>query len=384
MAVWIGGARAAVVRVNTTAPYEVVVGRGLLRAADGVLARAGLVMTGAVGDTHAPAVVVTNRTVARHWLGDLQAGLEAWRPAAAMIGDGEAQKALATASGLYDFLAGHGCDRATVVVGLGGGVVCDLAGFVAATYMRGLPLVNVPTTLLAQVDAGFGGKVAVDHPRGKNLVGAFYQPRAVICDVAALSTLPGPVYRDGLAEAVKTAVIGGEGVLRSLETASPALAERDPAALADLVGACVRIKTALVERDERDEGGRMALNLGHTFAHAIEAATGFGTVSHGAAVSVGMRIAGRLAELHGVAETGLGERIGGLLGGFGLPTMLSHLPGAPRAAALRPYLGQDKKRAGGMPRYVLARRPGDVIVAQDVDETLVNEAMAWAEGVSRE
>lgn len=368
-------------RVHTPLPYDVIVGEGMLREAGPILEAAGLAQGEAPGPRSA--VIVTNPTVAQHWLEELEAGLHRIPHSTAMVGDGERHKTLATVAHLYDSLIDRGCDRQTVIVTLGGGVVCDIGGFVAATYLRGVPLVHVPTTLLAQVDASVGGKTGVDHPRGKNLIGAFYQPRAVICDVRTLTTLPEPVYRDGLAEAVKTALVGGEQMLRSIETSVTALVRRDPATLRELVEACVRTKAGIVERDERDTGQRMALNLGHTFGHAIEAAVGFGAVSHGAAVSVGMCIAGRLAALCGIGSQALADRTERLLVALGLPVRLSQLPGMLRAADLMPPLIQDKKRVNGKQRYVLARGPGDIIVTSDVDERLVDAARAWAEGDDR-
>ncbi len=385
-----GAGSVAVVRVNTTVPYDVHVGPGVLGEAGRILSAAGASPANRAGRSSGAGrshVIVTNPTVAAHWLDGLEAGLGGQRPLpdrhTAKIGDGERYKTLETASCLYDFLIDRRCSRDTVILSLGGGVVSDVAGFVAATYMRGVPVVHFPTTLLAQVDASVGGKVAVDHPRGKNLIGAFHQPRAVVCDVAVLATLTEDVFREGLAEAAKTALISGEDMLTQMETNTSSLARRDPAALRELVTACVRVKAGLVEQDEHDTGPRMALNLGHTFGHAIEAADGFETVRHGAAVSVGMCVAARLAELCAAAPPALTLRTERLLSGLGLPVRLSQLPGALRASDITPHLRQDKKRLDGKQRYVLARGPGDITVASGIAENLVHAALTWAEGDDR-
>jgi 3-dehydroquinate synthetase len=227
--------------------------------------------------------------------------------------------------------------------------------------------VQLPTTLLAQVDASIGGKVAVNHPAGKNLIGSFHQPIAVVADLQTLATLPEAVYREGLAEVVKTAIVGGEGLVSLLEDNADTILARDPAVMTTIVTCCARVKAHLVEADERDTGHRMALNLGHTFAHAIEVEAGFGPVSHGHAVAVGLLLAAALAEETDFARPGLTQRTRSMIRALGLPTTLADLPIALSAVKLVEHLQQDKKRRDGSVRYVLARAPGDIVVRGDID-----------------
>ena len=227
-----------------------------------------------------------------------------FRTAVSVLPSGEAQKSLVMASHLYDGLAEIRADRRTLVVAVGGGVIGDLAGFVAATYNRGLPLLMVPTTLLAMVDSSVGGKVGVNHARGKNLIGAFHQPAGVWIDTAVLDTLPDREYRSGLAEVVKYGVILDAGLLRlaGARTSTPVLA-REPEAVRHIVGRSCRLKADVVERDERETTGlRAVLNYGHTFAHAFETVGGYGTWLHGEAVAAGMVCASRLAERRGLID----------------------------------------------------------------------------------
>jgi 3-dehydroquinate synthase len=313
------------------------------------------------------AFVVSDEHVAPH-LGPLTESLEkaGFRTASATLPAGETQKSLAAASGLYDHLAELRADRKTLVVALGGGVVGDLAGFVAATYNRGLPLLMVPTTLLAMVDSSVGGKVAVNHPRGKNLIGAFHQPVGVWIDTAMLETLPDREYRSGLAEVVKYGVILDADFFAYLEAHSRELRSRDPAAVAHVVAHSCRLKARVVEQDEREETGlRAVLNYGHTFAHAFETVGGYGAWLHGEAVAAGMVCASRLAERRGLIPAAVTERQIWLLEAFGLPTAP---PRAWPAEQLLAVMQSDKKNLAGRLRFVLPRRLGEVALFADVPE----------------
>ena len=350
-----------IVKVDLSRPYEIHVGYGLLTRLPKTLSSAGVVL----GDCRA--VVVSDETVGRLWLDPLSQAVGTSMAGSLLIPGGEGGKSLVSAGKIYDFLIDRHCDRDTVVLALGGGVVGDVAGYAAATYLRGIRVVQLPTTLLAQVDASIGGKVAVNHPAGKNLIGSFHQPSAVVADLQTLATLPEAVYREGLAEVVKTAIVGGEDLVSLLEENAEAVLSRDPALMTMIVTCCARVKANLVEADERDTGQRMALNLGHTFAHAIEVAAGFGAVSHGHAVSVGLSLAAVLAEETDFAQLGLARRTRSMLRALGLPTTLADLPIALSAAKLVEHLQQDKKRRDGSVRYVLARAPGDIVVRGDLD-----------------
>ena len=258
-----------------------------------------------------------------------------------------------------------GGGRDSAVVALGGGVVCDLAGFTAATYLRGVPFVPVPTTLLAMVDAAVGGKTAVDHPRGKNLIGAFHAPSAVFADVATLATLPEREFRSGLAEAVKTAVVGDAALFRKIERSPASLLLRQPAALADLVAACCRVKARIVEADELDANRRALLNFGHTLGHALEHRLHY-RMPHGEAVAVGMVLEARLASRAGLLSRRDADRIEALLDRLGLPTSL---PRGVSPAKLLAAARTDKKARRGELRYALPRKIG-AMARQGAEYTL--------------
>jgi 3-dehydroquinate synthase len=285
---------------------------------------------------------------------------------------GETQKALGVASHLYDCLAEAQADRRTLVTAVGGGVIGDLAGFVAATYNRGLPLFMVPTTLLAMVDSSVGGKVAVNHPRGKNLIGSFHQPVAVWIDTAFLDTLPDREYRSGLAEVVKYGVILDAEFFTYLEDHADAILRRDPEAVRHVVARSCSLKADVVQRDEREETGlRVVLNYGHTFAHAFETVGGYGAWLHGEAVSAGMVCASRLAERRGLIGPDVTDRQVRLLRKFGLPTGPRRWPTEALVAVMR----NDKKSVGGRLRFVLPRRLGEVALFDDVPEEEVRRLL---------
>ncbi len=297
----------------------------------------------------------------------VRAALQAagFRTTTALLPPGERQKSLATAATLYDRLADFGADRKTLVVAVGGGVIGDLAGFVAATYARGLPLLMVPTTLLAMVDSSVGGKVGVNHPKAKNLIGAFHQPAGVWIDTAALDTLPDREYRSGLAEVVKYGVIFDAELFSFLEANSAAVLAREPAVVRHLVARSCRHKADVVEHDEREESGlRALLNYGHTFAHAFETVAGYGTWLHGEAVAAGMVCASRLAERRGLVGPEVTGRQRQLLASFGLPVRSGVWPTDALLATMR----SDKKAVAGRLRFVLPRRIGAAELFDDVPE----------------
>jgi 3-dehydroquinate synthase len=278
---------------------------------------------------------------------------------------GEAQKSLNSAALLYDNLVNLHADRRTLVVAVGGGVMGDLAGFVAATFNRGLPLLMVPTTLLAMVDSSVGGKVGINHPRAKNLIGVFHQPIGVWIDSATLATLPNRDFRSGLAEVVKYGVILDADFFALLEENADAILQRDEEAVRHIVARSCQLKADVVEKDEREETGlRAVLNYGHTFAHAFETAAGYGGWLHGEAVAAGMICASKLAERMGRIGPDVTERQLKLLRAFGLPTQPEPWPVADLLATMR----SDKKAVAGKLRFVLPSRLGAVELVDDVPE----------------
>jgi 3-dehydroquinate synthase len=300
-----------------------------------------------------------------------------FRTTLATLPYGEGQKSLAVASRLYDQLLDAQADRRTLVVAVGGGVIGDLAGFVAATFARGLPLLMVPTTLLAMVDSSVGGKVAVNHPRAKNMIGTFHQPVGVWIDTHALDTLPDRDYRSGLAEVVKYGVILDAELFAYLEANAGAVLAREAGVVRHLITRCCRLKADVVEKDEREETGlRAVLNYGHTFAHAFETAAGYGAWLHGEAVAAGMICASRLAQRRGLIPAELTERQERLLQQFGLPTAPEPWPADDLLATMR----TDKKALAGKMRFILPRRLGEVVLVEDVPEAAAREVLVAANG----
>ncbi|MBL8340154.1 MAG: 3-dehydroquinate synthase [Rubrivivax sp.] len=271
-----------------------------------------------------------------------------------LLPDGEAHKDSTSLQRIYDHLLQHGCDRRTHLVALGGGVVGDITGFAAATYMRGVPFVQVPTTLLAQVDSSVGGKTAINHPLGKNMIGAFHQPLRVVCDLDTLTTLPQRELAAGLAEVIKYGPIQDDGFLGWIEDHLAALLDRQPAALRHAVRRSCEIKAAVVGADERESGLRAILNFGHTFGHAIEAGLGFGTWLHGEAVGCGMVLAARLSAELGLVPGAYVERLCALIGRAGLPVVAPAMPPERWLQLMR----LDKKAEAGEIRFVVIERPG--------------------------
>lgn len=285
---------------------------------------------------------------------------------------GEGSKSFVCFQQIIDWLVEHHAERAEPVVALGGGVVGDLTGFVAASYRRGVPLVQVPTTLLAQIDSSIGGKTGINHTKGKNLIGAFYQPTLIFTDPAVLLTLPERAYREGWAEIVKTGVILDAELFALLEEHLADLERRDAALLSQVVARCIRLKMDVVQGDERDGGLRNLLNYGHTFGHALETITDYGTWLHGEAVSIGMEVAGRIAVGHGLITEADLVRQRNLLQAIGLPVVC---PGVDGEAILR-AMQNDKKVLAGRTRWILPTRIGHAQMYADVPVELVREVIA--------
>ncbi|NOY53693.1 MAG: 3-dehydroquinate synthase [Deltaproteobacteria bacterium] len=287
------------------------------------------------------------------------------------ISDGETYKTLATAERLYDEFVDFRMDRTSTIVALGGGVIGDLAGFAAATYMRGIHFINIPTTLLAQVDSAIGGKTGVDHPRGKNLIGAFYQPEAVFCDLDVLKTLPRKEQVAGMAEVVKYGVILDADFFSYLESHVMQIREQDDSALFEVVRSSCESKAHVVEEDEREAGLRAILNYGHTLGHAIESLTGYSRYIHGEAVSMGMVAAAKIARGMGLCDARVVERIVNLLQKIGLPVEIPEI----NADAVLEILSHDKKVSDGRVRFVLPERIGKVVIRDDVPPDLIRSVL---------
>jgi len=322
------------------------------------------------------AAIVTNETVAPLYLGRLgaalaRAGIET---VPVVIPDGEQYKDWRTLNTVYDALLAARCDRATTIVALGGGVVGDLAGFAAATYQRGVPYVQVPTTLLAQVDSSVGGKTAVNHPRGKNILGAFYQPLAVIADIDTLKTLPERELRAGMAEVVKHGVICDAGFFAWLERDLDRLLARDPQALGKAVLRSCEIKAGFVSRDERESGERALLNFGHTFGHAIEAGLGYGKWLHGEAVAAGMVLAAELSRRLGYLSENDVARIAALLERAGLPVSVRGLS----AERFLELMSVDKKARDQRLTFIVLEKIGKALIRGDVPRELLRDTLAVA------
>ncbi|HEU5293206.1 MAG TPA: 3-dehydroquinate synthase [Burkholderiaceae bacterium] len=342
--------------------YDVLIGSGVLDDAS----------TWRSAPQGASAMVVTNSTVGPLYLERVRQVLLARhrRVHSVELPDGEQHKDWSTLNRVFDALLQSHCDRDTTVYALGGGVVGDIAGFAAACFMRGVPHVQLPTTLLAQVDSSVGGKTAINHPLGKNLIGAFHQPRVVLCDVDALSTLPERELRAGLAEVIKYGPIADWSFFEWIEHHVDDLLARETQALLHAVKRSCEIKADVVARDEREGGLRAVLNFGHTFGHAIEAGLGFGTWLHGEAVAAGMVMAATLSARLGLVDEETGVRLAALLARCGLPTQGPAL-GAERYLDL---MRSDKKTKDGDIRFALIEGRGRAVVRSARDD-LVRETL---------
>ncbi|MEM6514518.1 MAG: 3-dehydroquinate synthase [Pseudomonadota bacterium] len=320
--------------------------------------------------TGAQCLIVSNDTVAPLYLDAVLKNLESREVVSIALPDGEQHKTLATVEAVFDKLVDIGAGRDVTLIALGGGVVGDMTGFAAATWMRGVNFVQVPTTLLAQVDSSVGGKTGVNLPAGKNLVGAFYQPQMVMIDTDTLATLPDREYRAGLAEVIKYGAIADVAFFQWLESSMPALVERDAAALAHAIRRSCELKAEVVADDERESGRRAILNFGHTFGHAIERCQGYGEWLHGEAVAAGMIMAARLS---GLAANDI-SRLVSLVEAAGLQAA----PPAIATADMMTAMGMDKKVLDRKLRFVLLDRIGQARVTSDYDETLLSGILETA------
>jgi 3-dehydroquinate synthase len=320
--------------------------------------------------------VIADRHVGPLYAGRVLRSLKAggFEPVLINVPAGEKAKSLSVVRGCYDQLARHRLERKSFIVALGGGVVGDLAGFVAATYLRGVAFVQVPTTLLAQVDSSVGGKVGVNLKAGKNLVGAFHQPRLVLCDLDTLQSLPPRELRAGMAEVIKYGIIYDAALFRRLEREMPALLSLERQRLAPVIACCCQIKANVVSQDETEGGLRAILNFGHTIGHAIEAITSYGRYLHGEAISIGQVAAARIsAEQLGLPQSDV-ERIRRLFGQTGLPTTIRLR--ARQRSQLFAAMRLDKKVSGGEVKFVLAERIGRARWGQQVSPELIERSLA--------
>jgi 3-dehydroquinate synthase len=344
--------------------YPIHIGSGLLAHAELIVA-------------HLPqprVVIVTNPTVGALYLDGLTATLAGAGVSVlpVTVPDGESFKNWETLNTIFDALLTNRCERKTGLIALGGGVVGDLAGFAAAVYLRGVPFIQVPTTLLAQVDSSVGGKTGINHPLGKNMIGAFYQPRVVLADISTLDTLPPRELAAGLAEVIKYGLILDRAFFDWLEANMARLLAREPAALTHAVRRSCELKAQVVAQDERESGLRALLNLGHTFGHAIEAGLSFGTWLHGEAVAAGTVQAARLSQRLGWLSEAEVRRVVALLQRASLPTAAPDL-GVERYLEL---MGLDKKVEGGRLRLVLLRRIGEACVTSDFPQADLRAVLA--------
>ena len=354
------------IRVNLPeVSYVIKVGSGLLESLGAAVASCG---------SPTGVLVVSNPTVARHYGARVLASLKSSeiRAETATVPAGERYKTLNTVRKIYDSMLDAGIDRGGAVVALGGGVIGDMAGFAAATYMRGIPVYQVPTTLLAQVDASVGGKTGVDLPQGKNLVGAFHQPGAVIIDITTLRTLPARELRCGLAEVVKHGIIRDQEFFHFLGSHSSDLLARHADALDYAVVRSVEIKRDVVQQDERESGLRAILNYGHTIGHAIEVLTGYSSYKHGEAVAIGMVTEALLAECEGIAQKGTARAVYDMLKRMRLPVELDD---SLEAADIAEAMQRDKKTLGGRIRFALPEDVGRCSVFEEIEPGSIRKAI---------
>ncbi len=363
------------IRVPVTLPsrsYDVLIGGGLL-------ARAGECLGGFLSNKRV--FVVTAPPVRRKWAGVLIKSLKAAGIETTLLEmpDGERVKRLATLEKLAEKLVQHGADRGATLVALGGGVVGDVTGFLASIYMRGVEVIQVPTTVLAQVDAAIGGKTGVNLVSGKNLLGTFHQPRAVLVDPAVLETLPKREYRAGLYESLKCGIIGDVSLFRLFEERHKEILERDPAVVEKVIADSVRLKASVVSADEREGGLRQVLNLGHTIGHALEAETGYKVLLHGEAVGWGMVAATYIALSTGKVDSVTAGRIMNAVMGLGeLPRMNV------KTANILKRLRSDKKTRQGIVHFILPREIGKVEITSEVPESAVRSAVEEIRKLARQ
>ncbi len=325
-------------------------------------------------------LIVSNDVVAPLYLDALRSALPGRETEVHVMPDGEQHKNLSTWSKIIDQLVDMQARRDVNLIALGGGVVGDMTGFAAASYMRGVKFLQIPTTLLAQVDASVGGKTGINHARGKNLIGAFHQPAAVVIDTHTLNTLPEREYRAGLAEVVKYGAIMDSEFFDWLEASSEQISQREPGALSHLIDRCVANKAKIVAADERESGIRAILNFGHSFGHAIETVTRYKRYLHGEAVAIGMVIAARLSEQRGLCSAGSSDRLRQLLSSFQLPVAL---PDSLALQDLNDALELDKKALASGIRLILLNALGDAVIDRQSSATEINRAMESCRSSSR-
>lgn len=347
--------------------YPIHIGAGLLARADQL----------APHIQGSRVAVVTNDTVAPLYLERVMQILQRWQPLCVVLPDGEQYKSLETLDRVYTALLEARCDRRTTLVALGGGVIGDMTGFAAATYQRGVPFIQIPTTLLAQVDSSVGGKTGVNHPLGKNMIGAFHQPRCVLIDTGTLSTLPDNELSAGLAEVIKYGLIGDVEFFGWLEQNLDRLLSRDAQALASAIERSCINKAKVVAADEREAGTRALLNLGHTFGHAIETGVGYGAWLHGEAVAAGICMAADLSRRLGWLQAGEVDRIDALIRRARLP---ARAPASLSAAQLRELMSVDKKVEAGKLRMVLPKGLGQSVLSAEVPAALIMETLEQCRG----
>lgn len=343
--------------------YPIYIGAGLLGQAD-------LLNKHIAGSRVA---IVTNETVAPLYLAKVRAHVSALQPVEVILPDGEQYKTLEVLNRIFDALLAARCDRRTTVIALGGGVIGDMAGFAAASYQRGVPFIQVPTTLLSQVDSSVGGKTGVNHPLGKNMIGAFYQPRAVIIDTDTLNTLPDRELASGLAEVIKYGLIRDPGFFAWLEANLDKLLARDPEALAYAIHVSCRNKAEVVAADERESGVRATLNLGHTFGHAIETGMGYGKWLHGEAIAAGMVMAADLSRRLGWLTPADTARIEKLIARARLPV---RAPASLSPARFLELMAVDKKVLDGRLRLVLLKHLGEAVVTDEYPRSALEATLA--------
>ena len=353
--------------------YDILVG-------DGLLAGAGKLIAPILAEPRA--VVITDENVEKHCLGTLEKSLDesGIDHQSIVLEAGEQTKDFAHVEALWGQLLDHRVERTTTLIALGGGVVGDITGFAAAVTLRGMDFIQIPTTLLAQVDSSVGGKTGINTPQGKNLIGAFHQPRLVLADIGALGSLPPREMRAGYAEVVKHGLIADADFFAWLEANGPAVIEGDPEACRHAVLTSCRAKASIVQADETEKGSRALLNLGHTFGHALEAQTGYSNaLNHGEAVAIGLGLAFDLSVRMGLCPGEDRDRLRGHLAAVGLPVGLDDLTdGGWSAAGLIDLIGQDKKVRSGAMTFVLLRGIGQAFITQDVDLGLLAEVLEEA------
>ena len=353
--------------------YDILVG-------DGLLAGAGKLIAPILAEPRA--VVITDENVEKHCLGTLEKSLDesGIDHQSIVLEAGEQTKDFSHVEALWGQLLDHRVERTTTLIALGGGVVGDITGFAAAVTLRGMDFIQIPTTLLAQVDSSVGGKTGINTPQGKNLIGAFHQPRLVLADIGALASLPPREMRAGYAEVVKYGLIADADFFAWLEANGPAVIEGDPEACRHAVLTSCRAKASIVQADETEKGSRALLNLGHTFGHALEAQTGYSNaLNHGEAVAIGLGLAFDLSVRMGLCPGDDRDRLRGHLAAVGLPVGLDDLTdGGWSAAGLIDLMGQDKKVRSGAMTFVLLRGIGQAFITQDVDLGLLAEVLEEA------